>query len=66
MAAPTTRCPFKSNAGIGLTCEASACMGYDAAQECCRLLIVVQQEYRNAVADAKLVKGDINVKQVVS
>lgn len=44
MANPTYRCPFKNNAGTGLTCENTNCAAYDATEEHCVFVLVAQRE----------------------
>ena len=62
MAAPTNRCPFKNNAGTGITCEATDCMAYDSSEETCKILQAIQGkiQYKDGGIDVTTLTANIN------
>jgi len=46
MAAPAYKCPFKVNAGAGITCEAVACGMYNVIEEDCNIIMVNRRRFQ--------------------
>ncbi len=53
MANPTYRCPWKQNAGIGITCENVDCGGYNFRKEDCNLIMAARKSVRMSGAPAR-------------
>lgn len=46
MGAPAYRCPFKNNAGNGITCENVLCGAYNVIESDCNIIMVYRKRFQ--------------------